>query len=311
MPSDFNVRVQAVITDVQGVTNGGTITSEKPLIAGKADPFATIDVYDGTTLLGVVAANGQGGWSLQLSTPLFDGIHDLSAVQLNEFGVGPSTSYFAITVDTSESEQVAQNNDSLFERTPRVLDNQTGSDLPYFPPNLFKLHSASSNANTDGIVADKTAHGLVDSTGDPLPYVRQSSAPLESGKGFDMISFLGDHQVLNLNNFTEHSAAAAQTQSVVGFDLGGHHNALKVSLADVLSLGEQDLFIDDGKQQLIVNGKEGDSVDLTSSHVAGLAEGDWHHHGTAEVGGVLYNVVEHSTANTELLVEHSVRIEMH
>jgi hypothetical protein len=309
MASDFNVRVQAVITDVQGVANNGIVTNEKPLIAGKSEPFATIDVYDGTTLLGVVAANGQGGWSLQLSTPLFDGPHDLSAVQLNEFGASPSASYFAITVDTSANEQVVQNDASLFERTSRVLDNQTGSDLPYFPPNLFNSQSVSSSANTVDSVADKTTHGLVDSTGDPLPYVRQSSAPLESGKGFDMIAFLGDHQVLNLSNFTDH-AAAAQTQSVVGFDLGGHHNALKVSLADVLSLGEQDLFIDDGKQQLIVNGKEGDSVDLTSSHVAGLAEGDWHHHGTAEVGGVLYNVVEHSSANTELLVEHSVRIEM-
>ena len=62
MASDFDVRVQAVITDVEGMASGGTITSEKPLIVGKAEPFATIDVYDGTTLLGVVAANGQGGW---------------------------------------------------------------------------------------------------------------------------------------------------------------------------------------------------------------------------------------------------------
>src|SRR5471032_3153346 len=145
MPSDFNVRVQAVITDVQGVTNGGTITSEKPLIAGKADPFATIDVYDGTTLLGVVAANGQGGWSLQLSTPLFDGIHDLSAVQLHEFGACPSARYFAVTVDTSKNEQVVQIDASVFERTPRVLDHQSASDLPYFPPNLFNSHSASSS----------------------------------------------------------------------------------------------------------------------------------------------------------------------
>jgi hypothetical protein len=80
---------------------------------------------------------------------------------------------------------------------------------------------------------------------------------------------------------------------------------------DIVVIETNPAGIDDGKQQLIVNGKEGDSVDLTNSHVAGLAEGDWHHHGTAEVGGVLYNVVEHSTANTELLVEHAVRIEMH
>jgi len=307
MASDFDIRVQAVITDVQGVATGGTIASEKPLIVGKADPFTTIDVYDGTTLLGVVTSNGQGSWSLQLSSPLFDGIHDLSAVQLNELGAAPSTSYFAITVDTTGNPQAVHDR-PLFDQFRSFTGSHTDSDAPYFPPNLFKHHSNSSDALISE--AEKAVHGLVDPAGDPLDYVRQTSEPLDNGKGFDMVSFLGDHQVLNLSNFTEH-AAATHTQSIVGFDLGGHHNALKVSLADVLALGEQDLFVNDGKQQLIVNGKEGDSVDLTTSHVAGLSEGDWHLHGTAEVGGVLYNVVEHTAANTELLVEHPVRIEMH
>jgi len=307
MASDFDIRMQAVITDVQGVTSGGTIANEKPLIVGKADPFTTIDVYDGTTLLGVVTSNGQGSWSLQLSSPLFDGIHDLSAVQLNELGAAPSTSYFAITVDTTGNPQ-SINDQPSSDQFRSFIGSHTDTDVPYFPPNIFKHHSATGD--TSSAEVDEAVHGLVDPAGDPLNYVRQTSAPLNNGKGFDMVSFLGDHQVLNLSNFAEH-AAATYAQSIVGFDLGGHHNALKVSLADVLSLGEQDLFVDDGKRQFIVNGKEGDSVDLTTSHVAGLSEGDWHHHGTAEVGGVLYNVIEHTAANTELLVEHAVRIEMH
>lgn len=308
MASDFAIRMQAVITDVAGVASGGTIASEKPLIVGKAEPFSTIDVYDGTSLLGVVTSNGQGGWSLQLSSPLFDGIHDLAAVQPNEFGVAPTASYFTITVDTTQNPQSVHDETSWFDQTKGLEGSHTDSDAPYFPPNLFKHHSAAG----DDLFADadKAIDGFVGPAGYPLDYVRQTSAPSDNGKGFDMVSFLGDHQVLNLSNFTEH-AAASHTQSIVGFDLGGHHNALKVSLADVLSLGEQDLFIDDGKQQFIVNGKEGDSVNLTTSHVAGLTEGDWHLHGTAEVGGVLYNVVEHTAANTELLVEHAVRIEMH
>src|ERR1700675_2902701 len=106
-------------------------------------------------------------------------------------------------------------------------------------------------------------------------------------------------------------SSSASATGIGGFDLGGHHNALKMSLADVLTLGDHNLFIDDGKQQLIVNGKDGDSVDLTNSHVAGLSDGDWQHHGTTEVGGVTYNVVEHSTARAELLVEQAVRIEVH
>jgi len=308
MASDFDIRVQAVITDVQGVTSGGTIAIEKPLIAGKADPFTTIDVYDGTMLLGVVSSNGQGSWSLQLSNPLLDGIHDLSAVQLNEFGASPTTSYFSITVDTMGNAQSVPDQTTLSNQFHSLIGSQTESDVPYFPPNLFKHQSASDLSAS--VAADKAVHGFVDHSGDRLDYVRQTSASLDNGKGFDMVSFLGDHQVLNLSNFTE-NASTAHTRGIAGFDLGGHNNALKVSLADVLNLGEHDLFIDDGKQQLIVNGKHGDSVDLTTSHVEGLTEGDWHRHGTTEVGGVLYNVVEHSTANTELLVEHSVRIEMH
>ena len=100
-----------------------------------------------------------------------------------------------------------------------------------------------------------------------------------------MVAFLGDHQVLDLSAVTDKSLAAT-TPGIGGFDLGGHHNALVISLSDVLTLGEQDLFIDDGKHQLIVNGKEGDSVDLQNSHVPGLSDGEWRHNGTAEVGGV-------------------------
>jgi len=52
-------------------------------------------------------------------------------------------------------------------------------------------------------------------------------------------------------------------------------------------------------------------VDLSNAHIAGVADGQWQAEGTAQVGGVVYNVYEHSSANTELLVEHQVRIEVH
>jgi hypothetical protein len=90
-----------------------------------------------------------------------------------------------------------------------------------------------------------------------------------------------------------------------------HSNHLNLSLTDVLNLGEQDLFQKDGKQQLMVKGSNGDTVDLSNAHIAGVADGQWQAEGTAQVGGVVYNVYEHSSANTELLVEHQVRIEVH
>jgi hypothetical protein len=107
------------------------------------------------------------------------------------------------------------------------------------------------------------------------------------------------------------SLTAAKISGIEVIDLGGQHNTLKLSLVDVLNLGEADLFMKDGKQQMMVNGKEGDEVDLSNSHIAGLADGEWQAHGTAEVGGVTYNVYEHSGAHTELLVQQGVQIVVH
>ena len=79
----------------------------------------------------------------------------------------------------------------------------------------------------------------------------------------------------------------------------------------MLNLGEQDLFQKDGKQQLMVNGSNGDSVDLSNAHIAGVADGHWMQGGTAQVGGVTYNVYEHSGAHAELLVQQGVQIALH
>ena len=281
---------------MDGVTDGGTVSTEKPRIAGKAEPFATVDVHDGTTLLGVVSANGEGSWSLQLSLPLFDGVHDLSAEQVGGYGARGLASYFAITVHALDAAPLDHEDDSASTLATAAFPGHTDSNVPYFPPNLFTLHSGAS----------KEAHAMTE----PLAYGRHSSPHALEGKACDIVAFHGDHLVLNVSAMSDRQGGA-HLPAVGGFDLGGHHNALKISIADVLNLGAHDFFIDDGKQQLIVHGKEGDAVDLTHAHVAGLADGEWQHHGTVQVGGVMYNVVEHSATNTELLVEHAVRIDMH
>jgi hypothetical protein len=62
---------------------------------------------------------------------------------------------------------------------------------------------------------------------------------------------------------------------------------------------------------MMVNGSNGDTVDLSNAHIAGVTDGQWQRHGSAEVGGVLYNVYEHSGAHTELLVQQGVQIALH
>ncbi len=94
-------------------------------------------------------------------------------------------------------------------------------------------------------------------------------------------------------------------------DLGGQHNTLKIAMIDVLNLGETDLFRIDGKQQLMVNGKAGDSVKLSNTRVAGIADGEWEQQAETKVGGVTYDVYEHSTAHVELMVQQGVQLTIH
>ncbi|WP_160172480.1 Ig-like domain-containing protein [Caballeronia sordidicola] len=165
----------------------------------------------------------------------------------------------------------------------------------------------------DGFVG-KLANGneTVDLNADPASYFKESTAHIQGagGTAIDTLHLTGDHQVLDLTSLTG-KTAAAKISGIEVVDLGGQHNTLKLSLIDVLNLGETDLFQKDGKQQMMVQGKEGDTVDLSNTHIAGLADGEWAAHGTAVVGGVTYNVYEHSGAHTELLVQQGVQIVVH
>jgi hypothetical protein len=237
------------------------------------------------------------------------------------------------------------NNTLVRLATFRLLDavNNNGNWNPFNSGQLpagvkSVLHSAAaaddagSVASTDGVHTQDTVaqpshtvisehdsfkaaaggHETVDLNADPTSYFKETTAHIEGAKGgaVDTLHLTGDHQILDLTSLTG-KTAAAKISGIEVIDLGGQHNTLKLSLVDVLNLGETDLFQQDGKQQLMVNGKEGDVVDLSNSHIAGLAEGEWQQHGTAQVGGVTYNVYEHSGAHTELLIQQGVQIAVH
>jgi hypothetical protein len=174
----------------------------------------------------------------------------------------------------------------------------------HFPDNPFRVRPAGVSAS-----APVTNHDPDDRSGGFATYAIEAIAQPD-GHAVEMVRFLRDHHVLDLTTLIE-KTPVAHIPAIGGFDLGGQYNALKLSLSDVISLGETDLFIADGKLQLMVNGKDGDSVNLSNSHVAGLSDGEWRAHGTADVGAVTYNVIEHSSANVELLIQPEIRIDMH
>lgn len=123
-------------------------------------------------------------------------------------------------------------------------------------------------------------------------------------KAIDTLYITGENQLLDLNNVSH------KISSVEIFDItGSGDNTLRLNVENLLEHGSKDIFITDGKTQLMVNGDAGDVVQLADI----LPEGDdltgWQQQaGTVTIAGVHYNVFSHGDA--ELLVQEGVKTEL-
>lgn len=123
----------------------------------------------------------------------------------------------------------------------------------------------------------------------------------------DMVDTLyieGANQLLDL------TLTGDKVKSVEIFDItGSGDNTLRVDAESLLAHGAKDVFIEDGKTQLMVNGNEGDVVLLADILPEGETLSGWTQEaGTVTVAGVAYNV--YSNGEAELLVQEGVKTEL-
>jgi hypothetical protein len=171
---------------------------------------------------------------------------------------------------------------------------------------ILDKHAISSLQGATDLWITMTPAGESALIFDPL----DRGARIHGNSEIDTITVAGDHQTLDLTSLTGKTIGSVVT-AIDKIDLGGQANTLKIAMIDVLNLGEVDLFRADGKQQFMVNGKNGDAVNLSNTHVAGIDDGAWDHQGDTKIGGKVYEVYEHSTANLELLVQQGVQLTLH
>ncbi len=89
------------VNDADGVTG-----VPAPIIVGNAEPFATVRVLDGASVLGTVVADAAGSWSLPVpgATPLAEGAHNLTATATDPAGnVSAASAVRVVRIDSSIS----------------------------------------------------------------------------------------------------------------------------------------------------------------------------------------------------------------
>jgi hypothetical protein len=101
-----------------GRSNADNVTNvTKPVLTGVTEAGATVTLFDSTTAVGTVVADGNGAWSLAPTSALLAGVHNLNIkitdVAGNISGASPA---LAVTIDTAPPS------------APTTLDLQTASD---------------------------------------------------------------------------------------------------------------------------------------------------------------------------------------
>ncbi|MEH3775584.1 Ig-like domain-containing protein [Enterobacter asburiae] len=98
--------ISQAIDDVGSITgpltSGQTTDDTVPRLVGTSEPFATVKIYEGTTLVGTGTADDNGSWSILLNTTLTAGAHSFTAQATDAAGnTSVSSTSFSLTVDTA------------------------------------------------------------------------------------------------------------------------------------------------------------------------------------------------------------------
>ncbi|CRL51644.1 Ig-like domain-containing protein [Pseudomonas sp. URMO17WK12:I11] len=128
---------------------------------------------------------------------------------------------------------------------------------------------------------------------------------IDGNRGVDALNLLGTDQVLDL------SAVVGRLSSIEVIDLTGTgNNTVKVSLGDVLELGNHRAFTSDDTAQLAVKGNTGDVVLLSDLLPNGMDVGDWEALGPLTASGIVYEVYQHTVLDAQLLVQDGVMVQL-
>ncbi|MBA7773087.1 MULTISPECIES: BapA/Bap/LapF family large adhesin [Enterobacter] len=84
------------------LSSGQTTDDTVPRLVGTSEPFATVNIYEGTTLVGTGTADTSGNWSILLTTTLATGAHSFTAQATDAAGnTSVSSAAFSLTIDTT------------------------------------------------------------------------------------------------------------------------------------------------------------------------------------------------------------------
>ena len=272
------------------IANNGVTDDTQPTLSGKAEVGALVLITatgkvnneDISTTLGGVYADADGNWSFTPQSPLPLGTYSLTATAINVAGTASASSEpYNITV---AMQPVIYAEDTVDALTGNVPNDTTQ------PITTFALLNDSMETQ---VVFDSDTLKTTNERS-PSGNAAQSAEEPFSLQAGDTLLLDGKHMALDLD------ALVDRITGIEKIDLGaGGSNSLS---ADALEgMGQADILLADGKNQLVISGDGSNNLQLLDS----LSE-HWMQPSQAEVGGVVDQT--YISGANELLIEQSILV---
>lgn len=295
---------------IQGNIENGMVTDDKqPTLKGTSPDLSQVIIYI-DDLEPIVVDVIDGKWSYELPE-LGEGNHKVEVQPVSQSGVkGDKEAAINFDVDTTKPEPVEGGPKANFEG---VFADKTGIEIPVRPDTnddtlIFK-GKGSENGSIVMIWADEARENLIGSTVVQNGVWRYESDKLAEGDyAFNVTirdaagnELVIDHTVKTNVDVTP--PPPPEINSIFAAGAADVEGLMSMSLNDIMAQGQDSLFIDNGKSQLVVNAKQGEALTLEDILPAGEDASSWQQAtGTVTVGGNEYNV--YSNGDAELLVQN-------
>ena len=186
------------------VSKNGKTDDKTPELKGKAEKFATVEIFDGTHSLGTTKADENGNWNFTPKTPLNDGEHNFTAKTIIGGVSSNASDGYAITIDntigTIEARFVEDgNNDGRLTYQENMSDgNRKSTSLELKVSGSFEngdkitLHLDDPIKGSGDIVLKKVGNSaVVESASESLKGMAPIGAAAPINNGVIMISKIG------------------------------------------------------------------------------------------------------------------------
>ncbi|WP_409076303.1 hypothetical protein ACF2G4_22195 (plasmid) [Pantoea sp. C3] len=219
---------------------------------------------------------------------------DSSGVWIDNIVMG-KTDYKLAAVTSFDLSPLSNNASDVNDESYKAFDLRLASSPePAVQDMPLKVESTGNLAIHDLVNSDRS----IDSWSDDMANASHKPADIAQAavSSFSFECDYGNETAISLN-----------TGALINLEQQ-NINTISLNLEDVLFTGGNDLFIEDGKTQLMVTGEPGTELKLNDLLPDGSDSGEWSSVGNVKVAGVEYAVYGHSNQATEILVQLGLNI---